>query len=112
MPLDDVFCQALVGRFVRTRLSEEEIFGRAASAVKREPAGSKPRGTAGKFKAKTEALPRVVLNNILSRSELHNRAAQQQGFFTIKDYIETCAKGLDVSAGTFRRTFVKLVAEG
>ena len=103
------FREGLPALFPRTQPTVQELFGPAAS-LPAPQAAQKPRGSAGKFKAKAGSEPAVVLRNILEHPEA--RRAAEQGRLTIRGYMELCARGVDASEATFRRTFAKLTAQG
>jgi transcriptional regulator with XRE-family HTH domain len=109
---DPAFCRALLNRFAITTPSHVELFGCEQEAAEVRLSNGKPRSSAGKFEAKADGTPEMVLSNILRGDELQDRARRQQGYFTLRDYIDVCAKRTEVSEGTFRRTFAKLVASG
>jgi len=103
------FRERLPALFPRTQPTAEELFGPAAS-LPAPHAAQKPRGNAGKFKAKAGAQPAAVLRNILDHPDA--RRSAEQGRLTIREYMELCARGVDASEATFRRTFATLTAQG
>src|ERR1700693_1160653 len=64
----------------------------------------------GKFTPNIAMLPEAILRSILKEPSVFGIA--EQGRLTVKDYIDQCARHVDVSEGTIRRVFTKLVERG
>jgi hypothetical protein len=71
---------------------------------------TKLREHSGKFTPNTAALPEAILRTILKEPRVLGLA--EQGRLTVKDYMDQCARHVDVSEGTIRRVFTKLVERG
>ena len=105
-----VFRQALLAKFHMAKPTEEELFDPESPGVPTTRIGQKPRQSSGKFQTKTSGLPETVLRNIRNYSKSYFLA--EQGLLTIKGYMDICAGQADLSEGTLRRTFSKLVSLG
>lgn len=104
------FRQALLAKFVTTNPAEKELFGPDIERTTNPHRATKLREHSGKFRPKTAALPEAILRTILKEPSVFSLA--EQGRLTVKDYMGQCARRVDVSEGTIRRVFAKLVERG
>jgi transcriptional regulator with XRE-family HTH domain len=104
------FRQALLAKFVTTKPAEEELFGLDIERTADPHRATKLREHSGKFTPNTATLPEAILRTILKEPSVFGLAVQ--GRLTVKDYMDQCALHVDVSEGTIRRVFSKLVERG
>lgn len=104
------FRQALLAKFVTTNPVGEELFGPDIERTTGPHRATKLREHSGKFTPNTAALPEAILRTILKEPNVFGLA--EHGRLTVKDYMDQCARHVDVSEGTIRRVFTKLVERG
>ena len=104
------FRQALLAKFVTTNPVEGELFGPDIERTPDSHRATKLRELSGKFTPSAATLPETILRTILKEPSVFGLA--EQGRLTVKDYMDQCARHVDVSEGTIRRVFAKLVERG